>query len=182
MNGTGPGQPANPTASRALAEARLTAERDRLLRLGAGLERDHDATSAPGEPLGVHLADAASDLFERERLTSLRDDVAVELDEVRLAFERLEAGRYGVCEHCEGVIPDERLEAMPATRLCVLHEERYELQAGRAVGAAGRRRSGGSERSEADDAAFLPTEDSDDTSGFDDLTSEEAAMHVIDDH
>lgn len=177
------------------ARTRLLAESERLQRLGAGLRREHADMAATRDPSGMHPADAASDLFEQERETSLREDVALELDEVRLAFGRLESGRYGRCEHCGEDIPDERLEAMPATRFCVLHEERFELRAGRAVGAAGTVHPGRSRRSRRADDPFLPTEGIDDTStarepaedewsgsapADDEQSSEEAAMRLVD--
>jgi hypothetical protein len=33
-------------------------------------------------------------------------------------LDRLARGQYGRCEHCGRPIPDERLEAVPATRFC----------------------------------------------------------------
>jgi DnaK suppressor protein len=48
------------------------------------------------------------------------------LDEITAALGRLEAGTYGRCEGCDGAIPDERLEIMPATRFCVGCQQRSE--------------------------------------------------------
>ena len=38
---------------------------------------------------------------------------------IRAALVKLDAGYYGVCETCEGPIPFERLDAIPAVRNCV---------------------------------------------------------------
>jgi DnaK suppressor protein len=46
---------------------------------------------------------------------SLRDT----LQDVEQALERMEAGTYGLCERCGQPIGDERLEALPAARLCM---------------------------------------------------------------
>jgi RNA polymerase-binding transcription factor DksA len=41
------------------------------------------------------------------------------VEAIRSALVKLTAGYYGVCERCEGPIPFERLEALPAVRYCV---------------------------------------------------------------
>jgi DnaK suppressor protein len=41
------------------------------------------------------------------------------LDEVNGAIKRLDQGTYGTCQSCGGGISPERLEAMPASRLCI---------------------------------------------------------------
>lgn len=42
-----------------------------------------------------------------------------ELQEIRDALARIEAGTYGVCERCGGPIGEKRLDAIPDTRFCV---------------------------------------------------------------
>ena len=44
--------------------------------------------------------------------------------EIDAAFERMDAGTYGLCETCRGEIPLERLLAIPQARLCVACSER----------------------------------------------------------
>ena len=44
---------------------------------------------------------------------------AANLEEVEAALGRLEAGTYGRCEACDGPIPFERLEVVPAAARCV---------------------------------------------------------------
>jgi DnaK suppressor protein len=39
--------------------------------------------------------------------------------DVEQALERMEAGTYGRCERCGELIAEERLEALPAVRLCM---------------------------------------------------------------
>jgi RNA polymerase-binding transcription factor DksA len=38
---------------------------------------------------------------------------------VEQALERMDAGAYGSCERCGRPIDEERLEALPAARLCL---------------------------------------------------------------
>lgn len=58
-------------------------------------------------------------ILEREiaEVATGRADTAIA--EARDALSKLDDGSYGVCEHCRGLIPFERLEAIPQTRFCV---------------------------------------------------------------
>lgn len=49
----------------------------------------------------------------------LDDEAAQELNQVNEALARLEAGEYGLCESCCGLIGEARLEALPYARLCI---------------------------------------------------------------
>jgi DnaK suppressor protein len=66
-----------------------------------------------------HLADAASETYERELDEGLEEDAQAQLREVETALARIEAGTYGTCEVCGKEIPEERLEAVPWTKLCI---------------------------------------------------------------
>jgi RNA polymerase-binding transcription factor DksA len=68
-----------------------------------------------------HLADTASETYERELDEGLEEDAREQLREVQAALERLDAGEYGRCEVDGKPIPEERLEAVPWTTLCVEH-------------------------------------------------------------
>lgn len=48
-----------------------------------------------------------------------RGELEEELETVRAALVKLDAGYYGVCEGCEGPISIERLDAVPGARRCV---------------------------------------------------------------
>lgn len=116
-----------------VARRLLAAERRRLEELIAGLVRHGLAEeSAAGTPVDMgphsqHPADSGTETFDREHEVTLLADARAELAEVDAADERVSAGRYGFCERCGEPIPDERLQALPATRLCVGDEERYEF-------------------------------------------------------
>jgi len=66
-----------------------------------------------------HLADTASETYERELDEGLEEDAKDQLREVEAALERLETGEYGTCSVCGKTIPVERLEAVPWTTLCI---------------------------------------------------------------
>jgi RNA polymerase-binding transcription factor DksA len=114
---------------------RLEEERARLQRTLDGLKID-PATTADAAGVGEissydqHPADIGTEVFEHEKNQSLLEQIEYELAEIGQAFERLDAGRYGVCQACGKRIPAERLEAMPATRFCVDDQAKAERELG----------------------------------------------------
>ncbi|HWN20331.1 MAG TPA: TraR/DksA C4-type zinc finger protein [Gaiellaceae bacterium] len=66
-----------------------------------------------------HLADSATETYERELEEGLEEDATRQLREVDEALQRIEAGTYGTCAVCGRQIPEERLEAVPWTKLCI---------------------------------------------------------------
>jgi DnaK suppressor protein len=68
-----------------------------------------------------HLADTASETYERELDEGIEEDARAQLRQVEDALARLESGDYGKCEVDGEPIPVERLEAVPWTTLCVEH-------------------------------------------------------------
>ncbi len=67
------------------------------------------------------VADLLSDLN-----TAMLGQSIKALREVEAAQERMKEGWYGRCEECQEEIPYERLDAYPAARRCMLHQEQYE--------------------------------------------------------
>ena len=72
-----------------------------------------------GSTADNHLADSASETYERELDEGLEEDATRQLREVEEALERIEAGTYGTCAACGREIAEERLEAVPWTTLCI---------------------------------------------------------------
>ena len=66
-----------------------------------------------------HLADTASETYEREFDEGVEEDAQAQLREVEAALQRIEDGTYGTCSVCGKPIPVERLEAVPWTTLCI---------------------------------------------------------------
>ena len=75
-----------------------------------------------------HQADMGTETFEREKDLSILEQVEAELADVEHALRRLDEGTYGTCEVCGKAIPEERLEALPATRLCLEHQAQAERE------------------------------------------------------
>jgi RNA polymerase-binding transcription factor len=86
----------------------------------------HAAHEDDGEPGDVQdPGNLASDLYLDELNESVREDFRAQLEAVKRAEARLEAGTYGLSVRSGEPIPDERLEALPAAELTV-EEERVD--------------------------------------------------------
>jgi RNA polymerase-binding transcription factor len=55
-----------------------------------------------------------------------------ELRDIDEARARIRSGRYGLCEECEEPIPWPRLQAVPAARFCLVHQDQWERKHGAA--------------------------------------------------
>jgi RNA polymerase-binding protein DksA len=66
-----------------------------------------------------HLADTATETYERELDEGLEEDAREQLHQIEKALGRIDDGTYGTCEICGKEIPVERLEAVPWTTLCI---------------------------------------------------------------
>src|SRR3974377_378817 len=66
---------------------------------------------------GMDTYDLASEERDREINFILSDRERIKIKQIDDALERLEDGSYGVCESCGLDIAEERLDAMPFTRL-----------------------------------------------------------------
>jgi DnaK suppressor protein len=67
---------------------------------------------------GMDAYDLASEERDREINFILSDRERVKLKQIDDALERIADASYGVCESCGLEIAEERLSAMPFTRLC----------------------------------------------------------------
>jgi DnaK suppressor protein len=89
----------------------------------AGVEpEDEDELS----DVDQHLADYATDLYDRELDDSLAATLRDELDAIKRAEERLARGTYGVSIDSGEPIPDARLEAIPWAERTAEEQARYE--------------------------------------------------------
>lgn len=70
-----------------------------------------------------HMADMATDNFDREFTLGLASSEQQTLNAIDVALRKIEEGTYGVCEECDKPIPQKRLVAMPYGRLCIKCQE-----------------------------------------------------------
>ena len=87
-------------------------------KLGAEIDSELRAEREGNKDEGMDTYDLASEERDREINFILSDRERVKIKQIDDALGRLEEGSYGVCESCGLEIAEERLEAMPFTRLC----------------------------------------------------------------
>lgn len=73
-----------------------------------------------------HMADVATDTYDREFSLSLASTDRETLYEFDDALKKIEDGNFGVCESCKLLISKNRLKAVPSARLCVKCQEKKE--------------------------------------------------------
>lgn len=66
-----------------------------------------------------HPADFATATVDREIDYSLEENSGEILTAIDAALQRIDDGTYGTCVNCGKPIPEERLEALPWTELCI---------------------------------------------------------------
>ena len=75
-----------------------------------------------------HMADVATDTYDREfslGLASNERKVIYELDD---ALKKIEEGSFGICEDCKVLIAKNRLKAVPHARHCIKCQEKREKE------------------------------------------------------
>ncbi len=73
-----------------------------------------------------HMADVATDTYDREFSLGLASNERKLIYEFDDALKRIEEGTFGVCEDCKSLIAKNRLKAVPYARLCVKCQEKKE--------------------------------------------------------
>ena len=73
-----------------------------------------------------HMADVATDNYDREFSLGLASNDRKSLYDFEDALKRIEDGTFGVCEACNALISKVRLKAVPQARLCVKCQEKRE--------------------------------------------------------
>ena len=71
-----------------------------------------------------HMADVATDNYDREFSMGRVSDDREFLFELDDALKRIEDGSFGICEECELLISKNRLKAVPSARLCIKCQEK----------------------------------------------------------
>ncbi len=73
-----------------------------------------------------HMADVASDTYDREFSLGLASNERQSLYELDDAIKKIEEGIFGICEECKSLISRTRLKVVPFARLCVKCQEKRE--------------------------------------------------------
>ena len=98
-------------------QEKLKTERSEIVRSLSAQSDDMKNLIKPQE--SGDEVDVASDAIDRNLLDSLGAKDAERLNMIDSALERIRLGRYGICISCGKEIPQERLEVLPYTVMCV---------------------------------------------------------------
>ena len=91
-----------------------------------------DASSAQKSDSGdvsghaLHMADVATDMYDREFSLGLVSTDRELLYKVEVALKRIEDNVYGLCTECDKLIPIARLKAIPYAQTCLQCQEKLE--------------------------------------------------------
>ena len=102
-------------------------------RVEAALQNLHEESSGTlyedaGEETAYdnHLADTATETYDRELDYTLEENSEHVLAEIDGALKRIDDGSYGVCTNCSNTIGEKRLQAVPWTPFCIDCQELQE--------------------------------------------------------
>jgi len=101
---------------------RLTNRRREILKQVVNLEAEQEEL----EQRFIEPIDAAQKENLMRLVHKLDQRGREEIEEIDLALDKMNSGRYGICELCGKSIPFNRLKALPAARLCRNCAQKYE--------------------------------------------------------
>ncbi len=79
----------------------------------------------------MHMADVATDMYDREFNLSLASNDREVLQRINEALSRIEKGVYGLCLKSGKRIPEPRLKAIPYAEYCLEVQEEMDRKPGR---------------------------------------------------
>lgn len=68
---------------------------------------------------GKRIGDGTTEAVERLATTATARSIAASIKNIDSALIKVEDGTYGTCDSCGEAIGDARLEALPASTLCI---------------------------------------------------------------
>ena len=101
----------------------LIAERATYVEQAANLQAEAESLVEEMEPGDIQFDEESGEggtvTVDRERDLALSASALAAVQEIDEALEKIENGRYGVCEGCGTLIAKPRLEALPYATLCI---------------------------------------------------------------
>lgn len=70
------------------------------------------------------LEKAADEVTEYGNLLPIEHNLEIKLENINLALEKIQKGKYGICEKCGQEIEEEKLRISPETKLCLKCQEK----------------------------------------------------------
>ncbi|MGR8930925.1 MAG: TraR/DksA family transcriptional regulator [Gammaproteobacteria bacterium] len=92
---------------------------DMLEELDERLSKITDDVKHSDKPLDQDFSEQAVEAENNEVLDALGNATRDELEKIRQAISRIDAGTYGICLRCGEPIRKERLQALPYANLCI---------------------------------------------------------------
>src|SRR3989344_2695147 len=74
----------------------------------------------------LHMADVATDMYDREFSLGLASNDRELLNKIDQALKRIEDSSFGLCAECGKSIPAARLKALPYAQTCLKCQEKIE--------------------------------------------------------
>ena len=93
---------------------------------GQNLNRSNKESSGDLSGYSLHMADQASDNFDREFSLDLAQNEQGILYRIEAALKRIEDKSFGECITCQKAITKQRLKAVPYAELCITCQEAQE--------------------------------------------------------
>lgn len=90
---------------------------------GDSLNSNQREASGDLSGYSFHMADQATDNFDREFTLGLASNEQQTLNRIDEALGRIKEGTYGICEVCKKPIPMKRLAAVPYASTCIKCQE-----------------------------------------------------------
>ena len=90
----------------------------------------NNSTGSQESVYSVHMADAGTDSYEREKGFQLMNRESDYYKFLNKALERIKDGSFGVCKVCNSLIPEERMMEVPNATKCVRCKENEKLRLG----------------------------------------------------
>ena len=88
--------------------------------------QNSDSSDVSGHVL--HMADVATDMYDREFNLGLASTEREVLSKIEQALKRIDDNAFGACSECEKPIPLVRLNAIPYVETCLKCQEKIETE------------------------------------------------------
>ncbi len=125
-------------AGKKFDKKKLEQYKTNLLKLGDSLLHDiNNMSKNPGSQNSdssdvsghvLHMADVATDMYDREFNLGLASTEREVLQKIEQALKRIEDKIFGTCFECEKSIPFARLNAIPYVETCLKCQEKIETK------------------------------------------------------
>jgi RNA polymerase-binding transcription factor DksA len=115
--------PRKTPSAQQLLNDEMTSARDDLERIETDIRTLGLDDELEGKVPNNHLADSGSNVYERERLMTVREEYLTRIRMIENALERVADGSYGACSRCGQPIASARLKALPFAAYCITCQE-----------------------------------------------------------